>query len=141
MKTNMEMCIMACLFIQPELMENVFVEDKHFTKHKRMWKFMRTFYEKFKTFDINVMYSVCKDKWHIMNYIEELMYVDAYPCYFKQYQERLIEIYNDTEKEKFIREKVYDDATELLLCKITSEEFKSRVEKVYIDANKIYREK
>ena len=137
---DIEMCIMACLLIKPELMKEVYVEDKHFLKRKRLWQFMKEFYKRFETFDINIMYSVCKDKWHIINYIEELSYVEAYPFNFNKYQDRLIEIYNDNEKEKWIREKIYTEAIKLLLGQIKSNDFKNKVDKIYVDAEKIYKE-
>ena len=64
---DLEFSILSCLLIKPELMENVILEDKHFKRTQRMWQFMKSFYKKFKTFDINLMYSICKDKWQIVD--------------------------------------------------------------------------
>lgn len=140
MKNNMEMCIMACLLEKPDLMNQVYVKDKHFLKHRRLWKFMCEFYSKFKMFDINIMYSVCKDKWHIMNYIEELVYVDALPCYFNQYQDRLIEIYEENEREKYIRDEICNYSLKLMVGKITTKDFRRKVDEIFDFAEKLYKE-
>ena len=59
---DLEMVVLNCFLINSELIENTILEDKHFLKNKRMWKFMKSFYSKFKTFDMHLMASVCKDK-------------------------------------------------------------------------------
>ena len=105
-----------------------------------MWKFMKTFYEKFKTFDINLMTSICKDKWQVINYIMVLMDYEIITSNFDKYQKRLIELYDESEKENWVIEKIYDLANKLYVKSIDLEEFELKKEKIYKDADKIFKE-
>ena len=88
---DLEFSILSCLLIKPELMEKVILEDKHFKRTQRMWQFMKSFYKKFKTFDINLMYSICKDKWQIVEYMSLLLEFEPTASSFDKYQKQLIE--------------------------------------------------
>ena len=58
---DLEMSILSCLLLKPELlMESLIIEDKHFIKHKKLWVFMKEFYNKFHNFDITLMCSINK---------------------------------------------------------------------------------
>ena len=138
MNNNLEICILSCLLIQPDLMKNIRVEDKHFKKHKGMWKFMTSFYKKFGNFDINLMHSVCKDKWHIINYIELLVCQDGLPCYFEKYQDRLIEQYEESQKDDYIIDKIYELNMDLINRNIKVSEYKQKVNEIYVIADKVY---
>ncbi|MBR1653658.1 MAG: hypothetical protein IJ690_02010 [Clostridia bacterium] len=140
MHEDLELSIMSCLLCKPKLMENIIVEEKHFKKHKGLWKFMNAFYDKFKTFDISLMYSVCKDKYHIVNYIELLIDYEPAPSNFMKYQERLIEIYEESEKEVWIINKIYDLSNLLMIRKINLKEFEEKLKNIYEKAEKIFKE-
>lgn len=141
-KTNdLEKSVLSCLLIKPELMEQLILEDKHFVKNQRMWQFMKAFYNKFKTFDIQLMASVCKDKWQIMNYIIMLLDYEIITCNFDKYQKQLIELYEESKKEKWIVDKIYELANNLLVRNINLEDFKNMLQKIYDDANKIFSER
>lgn len=135
---DLEICILSCLLIKPDLMKNIKFEDKHIRKHKGMWKFMKAFYNKFGNFDINLMHSVCKDKWHIINYIELLACEDGLPCYFEDYQNRLIEEYNETQKDDYIIDKIYDLNMDLICRRIKTNDYKYKIDEIFEKANKIY---
>jgi hypothetical protein len=135
---DLEICILSCLLIKPDLMKNIKFEDKHIRKHKGMWKFMKAFYSKFGNFDINLMHSVCKDKWHIINYIELLACEDGLPCYFEDYQNRLIEKYNETQKDDYIIDKIYDLNMDLICRRIKTNDYKYKIDEIFEKANKIY---
>ena len=137
---DLEMNIMACLLIKPELMKQVILEDKHFVKHQRLWQFMKAFYKKFQTFDVQLMYSVCRDKWHIVNYMVMLLDVDVMTCRFDLYQKQLMDLCEERKKDKFIIENVYKLANELYVRNISVEEFKNQTQKIYDDAQKINEE-
>ena len=129
--TDLELSIMSCLLLKPELMNQVIVKDEHFKRHVKLWKVMNAFYSKFKTYDTALMYSVCKDKWKIINYIEELLNYEPTPSNFMKYQEALIEECKQSENERRIADKVYNLANELFVGKINLEEFKETFEKIY----------
>ena len=120
-------------------MEKVVLKDKHFKRTQRMWQFMKSFYKKFKTFDINLMYSICKEKWQIVEYISLLLELEPTASAFDKYQKQLIELYEEQKKDKWIIEKVYGLANELLVRNISTGDFKKEVEKIYYNADEIFR--
>ena len=128
---DLELSILSCLLIKPELMNELILEDKHFVKHQRLWQFMKAFYKKFQTFDIQLMYSVCRDKWHIVGYM--VMLLDKEPTYynFKKYQNQLIELYEENKKDKIIIDSVYKLANDLYVRNITTSEFKNKIDEIY----------
>ena len=136
---EMELNVLSCLLLKPELMKEVIIEDKHIIQYKRIWVFMKAFYNKYQTFDIPLMYSVCKNKRDLMNYIEILLCTDAFTNSFKLYQERLIEMFKEKQKDSWIINKVYDLSNQLLVRSITTEEFKIKINKIYDDAEVIYK--
>lgn len=140
MNDNLEICILSCLLIQPELMEKVRFEDKHIQKHQGMWKFMKSFYKKFRNFDINLMHTVCKDKWHIINYLELLVLQDGLPCFFEQYQDRLIEKYEESKKDDYIIDQLYNLNMDLISRNIKVNEYKYKVNEIFEKAGKIFGE-
>lgn len=136
---DLEFSILSCLLLKPELMEKLKLEDKHFVRTQRMWQFMKSFYKKFKNFDINLMYSVCKDKFQIIEYISLLLDFEPTASSFEQYQEQLIKLYEEKEKDKWIIEKVFGFANELLVRNISTDEFKKQIDAVYHQANEIFK--
>lgn len=136
---DLEFSILSCLLLKPELMEKLKLEDKHFVRTQRMWQFMKSFYKKFKNFDINLMYSVCKDKFQIIEYISLLLDFEPTASSFEQYQEQLIKLYEEKEKDKWIVEKVFGFANELLVRNISTDEFKKQIDAVYHQANEIFK--
>ena len=128
---DLEYCILSCILINPELMEKVTLEDKYFTRSNRMWQFMKAFYKKFKNFDINLMYSVCKDKYQIIAMVEILLDYDAVPNNFEKYQKQLIELYNEENYEKMMINKIFEKANELYVRNININDFKEYIDKLY----------
>lgn len=135
---DLELSILSCLVLDPDLNKKLKVSEIHFKKHRRMFLFMKSFYERFGTYDIQLMYSVCKDKWHIINYLEMLMDVEITTKNFELYQDRLIEQYYTSDKDKWIAEKVFKKASDLFVGKISSLMFKNEIEKIYKEAEEIY---
>lgn len=137
---DIELNILACLIYKPELMEQLILEDKHFLKHKRMWLFMKAFYKKFKTFDSTLMATVATDKRQVVDYTSLIIMCNPIIENFNLYQQRLIEMCEENEKDKWIIRKVYDLANDLLVRNITVQEFKEKFKKTCEDANKIFKE-
>lgn len=137
---DLEINVLSCLLIKPELMKDLVLKDEHFQKHQRLWQFMKAFYNKFQTFDVQLMYSVCIDKWHIVNYITMLIDVEPNCNNFRKYQERLIELYDETKKEKWIIEKIYKLANELYVRSINVETFKNKTDEIFKNAEEIFKE-
>ena len=136
---DLEFTILSCLLQKPELMGEVILEDKHFVRTKRMWQFMKAFYKMFGTFDINLMYSVCKDKWQIVEYMSMLLDFEPIISNFGLYQKQLLELYEENKKDKYIIEKVYELANSLLVRNISTSDFRNKVDEIYLQADKIFK--
>lgn len=128
---DLELAILSCLLQKPELMNQVKLEDKHFLKHKRVWLFLKSIYKKFGTFDITLMNSVCKNKLQMMDYIIWLLELEPAPSLFDKYQQQLIELYNEEEKDKFFIEKVYKYANDLYVRNMSVQDFRNKVDELY----------
>ena len=139
MNKELEKSILSCLLLNPKLMEQLILEDKHFVSTQRIWQFMKAFYNKFKTFDIRLMVSICKDKWQIINYIMLLLDIEVTTHNFDKYQKQLIELYEESKKEKWIIEKIYELANNLYVRNIELENFDNELKKIYKDANEIFK--
>ena len=134
---DIELDIMACLLLKPELMEKLKVQDEHFTKHKRLWIFMRTFYEKFKTFDISLMYSACKDKYQIVQSIEILLNREPTSINFEKYQDLLIEQHAENRYEKWLILKICELSDSLYLKQINTSEYASKLRNLYMQKSEL----
>ena len=134
---DLEFSILSCILLKPELMEKVILEDKHFKRTQRMWQFMKSFYAKFHTFDINLAYSVCKSKYQIVEWMTLLLEIEPIPSMFEVYQKQLLELYNENEKDKYIIDKIFPLANDLLIRKISTNEFKEKVEEIYKNNKRI----
>lgn len=137
---DLEISIMSCLLIEPKLMQELIVTDEHFIKYKKYWLFMKAFYKKFGNFDINLMYAIAKNKYQIFEFLTTLVEVEPSPLNFLEYQKELIELYEERKKDKYIIEKVYELASDLYLRNISVNDFKESIEKIYADANEIFKE-
>lgn len=130
---DLEISILSCLLQKPELMEDTILEDKYFTKHKKIWLFMKAFYKRFNNFDITLMLSISKNKYRISEYICWLSEQEPAPSLFKQYEQQLIDLYNESEKEKLIINKIYELSNDLYVRNININEFKNKLEKIYME--------
>lgn len=137
---DLELAILSCVLQKPSLMENTILKDKYFIKHKKIWIFLKAFYKRFKCFDLTLMYSISKNKYRIVEYIAWLIDQEATPSVFKQYEEELVNKFYEKKKDKYISEKIYELAMDLICRNISLEDFKSRLEKVYKNAELIMKE-
>lgn len=135
---DLELSILSCLLLKPELMEEIVLEDKHFIKQQKLWQFMKAFYKKFGNFDLTLMYSISKDKYRIVQYMMWLLDKEPSPTLFYDYQKQIIALYNETKKEKWVIEKVFELANELYVRNISIKKFDEELQKVYINANKLF---
>lgn len=128
---NMELNIMCCLLLKPTLMEQLIIEDSEFKNYKRLWKFLKAFYNRFKNFDIELMVSVCNDKYQILEYAEMIMERQATTAHFEDYQHRLLELNRKQKYESFFSEKIYEYLFELDTEQINTEEFVKKTNELY----------
>lgn len=137
---DLEISILSCLLQRPELMEDTILKDMYFVKHKKIWLFMKAFYKRFKNFDITLMMSISKNKYRMSEYICWLVEQEPAPSLFKQYEKQLIDLYNETKKEKWIIEKVYELSNNLYVRNIKVDEYIDKIKQIYDNAEKIFKE-
>jgi len=136
---DLEVSILSILLQKPELMDKLIIDDKYFIKQKKMWLFMKDFYRIFGNFDLNLMFSVCKNKYHLMSYIEQLILSEPCVSLFEEYQKQLIKEYDELKKDKWVREKVYELANDYYMMDLSLEEFKKEIIKTEQKAEEIFK--
>lgn len=137
---NLEISILSILLQKPELMDKLIIDDKYFIKQKKMWLFMKAFYKKFQCFDLSLMFSVCKNKFHLVSYIEQLALAEPSISLFEEYQKQLIQEYDELNKDRWIREKIFELSNSLYVQSIDLDTFKKELENIYLKANKIFKD-
>lgn len=137
---DLEMSVLSCIILKPELMKQIKFKDEHIIKHNRLWQFMKAFYKKFGNFDPALMFDMCSNNWKLVMYIERLADLELSTNHFEEYQQRLIESYEELKKDKWIIDKVYNLANDLYVRNIKVDEFRDKVDKIYEDADKLYKE-
>ncbi len=135
---DLEINILSCLLQKPELMKNLKLEDKHFIRNQRLWQFMKAFYKKYETFDVVMMFNVCKNKYKIIEYLKYLIEVEPIPNNFEKYQQQLIELYNEKESESILIKNIYELSNDLLNMNIEVDEFVKKVNNMYERIKKEY---
>lgn len=135
---DLELNVLGCLLIKPELMNELIVEDKHFIKHQRTWQFIKACYKKFGALDISLMYSVCSNKYHLVEYLEQVMNANFDFWNFEKYQKRLIEQYEESKKDKWIKDKIYILANDLYVGNIKVKDFQNKISEIYDNAEQIF---
>ena len=133
-KYDLELSILSCLLQKPELMESVKLKDEHFQKYKKIWVFMKAVYKKFGDFDLTIMTSVSKNKYHIIEYIQMIIDVEPAPSKFETYQKQLIEEYSKDKNEEYIKNRIYELATDLYVGNIKLENFNTNLKMIYRSA-------
>lgn len=136
---DLELSILSCLLMKPSLMEQVILEDKHFIKQQKIWQFMKAFYKKFGNFDLNLMMSVSKNKYRMIEYIMWILDKEPTTAHFNEYQKHLIELYNEGKKEKWIIDKIFELSNDLLVRNIDVQNYKLRIEEIYKNADEIFK--
>lgn len=135
----LEESILSCLLIKPELIEKIKLEDKHFVHYQRLWQFMKSFYKKFKNFDIPLMCSVCKNKYQLMSYLIAISDIEPTTLNFENYQRQLLELFEESEKEKMIIEKIYALSNDLIVRNINLTQFENELKKIYKESDETFK--
>lgn len=127
---NLELCVLGCLILNPKYMEETILEEKHFKKYKHIWIYLNSFYDRFKTFDLTLMCSFSKNRNKTLRLIMELMDYDFSYLKFKDYEARLIEMYNTSAIVEEKIERYYRLATDLYFRNISIDIFEELVDKI-----------
>lgn len=136
---DLELNILSCILIQPSLMKKIRLEDKHFRKHQRQWQFMKAVYQKFHSLDIQIMYAVCKNKYHLVEYLQEILMIEPTADNFDKYQDLLLEQFEETKKNNWIKQEIYVLANNLYVGNVKVDEFQDKVKEIYHNAEEIYK--
>lgn len=125
---DLEISILSCILQKPDLMKETRLEDKYFVKHKKLWLFMKAFYQKFGTIDLTLMYQIIRNKYQYMEYLTWMIEVEPSVSKFKMYEDELIKLYEQKKKEKEIINEIFKMANDLLIGNIGLESFKNKFE-------------
>lgn len=136
---DLELSILGCFIQKPDLLDKTKLQDKHFIKHAKIFTFFKAVYKKFGTLDFNIMYSISKNKYRIIEYIVWISQYYGFPSLYELYEQQLIDLYEETEKNKYIIEKVYELANDLYVRNLEVSEFRNKVEEVYKNADEIFK--
>lgn len=134
---ELEIKILCCFWLKPQLLNETILEEKHFKYSKKIFVLFKSFYKKFGNLDIESVCSLVNDPYKFMKYIEVIVDTEPTPKHFKMYESLLIELYNEAVEEKWLREKTFELANDFYLKNITSKEFKERLDSLYTHAKEI----
>ena len=135
--TDLEMSIISCFLQEPDLIKKIEGKENYFIKHKKLILFLKAIYNKFQCFDINLMCNVCKNEYKLMDYIEWLVQLEPIPKHIDYYIQELEELRTELKKDKWVREKIYYLASELLVKKINVDDFNIQLQEIYKKSEKI----
>ncbi len=127
---NLELTVLSCFMQKPDLMKETVLNERYFLTYKRLWIFIKAFYDKFQTLDFNLMFTIVKDKNNFLNTMIELYDFELLPHNFKKYEQALIDAYNENEQDVKTIEQIYNLATQLYVRKIDLNEFKEQILKL-----------
>ena len=137
--TDLEISILSCFLQKPKLMEETILEDKYFIKHKKIWKFMKAFYQRFKNFDLTLMMNISTNKYRMMEYIVWLVEQEPTTALFKTYEQELIREYKLGVKNKYLRDEIFELANDLYVGNIKVSEFNEKLANLYKKAKEMFK--
>ena len=136
---ELELRILSCFWLKPELLETTKLENKHFKNNEKIFVLFKSFYKKFGNLDIPTVCSLVKDRYKFMDYMKIITQLEPVADNFQMYEDLLIELYNESEQEKWLREKTFELANDLYLKNITCEQFKDKFYTLYNKAKEIFK--
>ena len=84
------------------------------------------------------MMSISKNQYRIVEYIIWIIEKEPFPSYFNDYQNELIRLYEQSPKEKWIINKIYEKANDLIVGNIDIKNFRNEIDIIYNNAEKIF---
>ena len=136
---ELELRILSCFWLKPELLETTKLENKHFKNNEKIFILFKSFYEKFGNLNIETVCSLVNDRYKFMSYMKIITQLEPVASNFQMYEDLLIELYNESKREKWLREKTFELVNELYLKNITCEQFKEQFGALYIKSKEIYK--
>lgn len=128
---QLEKDVLDSLLVKPELMENLEIDDKYFVKYKRLWIFMKSFYDKFHNFDIDTMASLSTSKNSLVRYVSTVQSEsNASYVRFDTYLQRLKDMFEENKQEVAVIEKIYELSNDLFVRKIKLKDFYEKINQI-----------
>ena len=127
----LEKAVLDSIILNPDLMKNIKLDDKHFKTHRRLWCFIKECYKRFGTLDIPTMARVCPNASDMIDYVADILMSQSSYTRFYIYQEQLLGLYKNYEEVKGY----YDLALKLYKRDITLDEYKKEVKYLIGDKN------
>ena len=136
---DIEENILACILLEPSLIEKLIVDERHFKKFDYVLTFFKSFYAKHRNLDVSLMLSVVKNssEMTLMDVITYLLDIFVMPNHFDDYQRELLNQYNKSKKDDWLRKKIYEKATKLYVGEFDIKRFNMEIKKLYEQAEKI----
>ena len=128
---ELELLVLSCMWIEPKLLETTKLEEKHFVNNKKIFIFLKSFYKKFGFFDNELACKMSKDRYKYNFYMKVLANIEPTISHFEKYESLLIELYNESEEEKWLREKSFELANDFYLKNINYKQFKEQIDTLY----------
>lgn len=133
---NLELNILSCMLTKPELMKKLKIDEKYFVKYKKIWLFMKAFYQKYQTFDFALMGAVVNNQYKLCEFLEEYCNDKGFVSSFEKYQNELVACYEEDKAKKKMAEDIYLLANNLYLKTISLEDFKNKIDEMYKNFSK-----
>lgn len=129
---ELEESILSCLIIDAKLMKKLKVEEKHFQHFGYLFVFLKEFYDKYKCLDINLIFSKVKGmtEMKLMDALTYIADIEITSSNFDTYQNELIDRYKKGKVDEWLRKKIYEKATQLLVGKIDIAKYLTEVERL-----------
>lgn len=129
---------MACLFINPDLVKTLIVKEQHFRKYGYLLTFVKEVYKSRGTLDLALLDDYVNKKTSGLSILIDIVSnTFVIPNNFRLYENELIRLHNQEKKEKYLREKIYEEATKLYLGNISSKIFYKKIQELKERVDKI----
>lgn len=136
---ELELLILSCIWIEPKLLDTTKLKEEHFINNKKIFIFFKSFYKKFGFFDNELACRKASDRYKYNEYIKVLAKIEPTISHFNKYEDLLLELYNESKVERYLREKIFELANNLYMKNISSVEFKNQVDNLYNNIEEIFK--
>lgn len=121
-----EKAVLESIIINPDLMKELKLTDKHFKNHQRLWLFIKECYKRNGYIDIPSMARICPNAADMIDYIADVISTGTYTARFNEYQQYIIELYDDFET----IEEIYKLSKKLYIRDIKLEDYKKEIKRL-----------
>ena len=124
---EMEEAVLNCFICNPDLLKETRLKAKHFKKYSNFYNFMVAYYERYKSFDLSLLKSACKNPGVVLNYIADIINTTSILSHFKLYEQRLLQLY----EEYYAIDEIHKLEQKLYAREIDLDEFKTELKYIF----------